>query len=97
MAGKVKIDVDHIAALARLELDDAEKLALQDEMGEILNYVDLLNELDVSGIEPTAHAALMVNVMRDDKASESAGRKPMLANAPATVDDELVKVPKVIE
>ncbi len=90
------IDVKYVAALARLEIDSEKEERLQKEMETILNYVDSLSELDVSGIEPTAHAVQMSNVFRDDVAAVPFPRDEMLANAPETVGGELIKVPAVI-
>jgi aspartyl-tRNA(Asn)/glutamyl-tRNA(Gln) amidotransferase subunit C len=92
----VDIDVAYVAELARLELDSSEKERFQKDMESILGYIEQLNELDVTGIEPTAHAAPMTNVWREDKAGETFQREKMLQNAPATVDEELVKVPQVL-
>ena len=90
------IDVAHIASLARLKLapDAAEKL--RKEMESIVGYVEMLSELDVSGIEPTAHAVPRSNVLREDRSGTPAGRETMLFNAPATIDNELIKVPQVL-
>ncbi len=93
---KANIDVGYVAELARLELDDAEKARFQKDMESILGYIEQLKELDVSGIEPTAHAALMTNVWREDAQGETFQRETMLKNAPDTVDDELIKVPQVL-
>ena len=93
----MKFDVDKIANLARLELTEEEKASLHSEMENIVGYVDMLSELDLDGIEPTAHAVPLTNVIRADEEGESFPREDMLANAPATVDDELIKVPQVIE
>lgn len=95
-AEKMNIDVSYVAQLARIELDETTKQRLQSEMEEIVGFVDQLGTLDVEGIEPTAHAAPLTNVLRDDKAGTPYERSTMLANAPATVDDELIKVPPVI-
>jgi len=94
-AGK-SIDVAHVAGLARLKLDDAARERLQKELASIVGYVDQLCEADVSGVEPLAHAAPLLNVLRDDKALDSFPREAMLANAPDTVDRELVKVKQVL-
>jgi aspartyl-tRNA(Asn)/glutamyl-tRNA(Gln) amidotransferase subunit C len=93
----MKFDVDKIANLARLELTDGEKKHLHSEMENIVDYVDMLTELELDGIEPTAHAVPLTNVMRKDAEGSSFPREDMLQNAPATVDDELIKVPQVIE
>ena len=86
------IDVAHIANLARLQLSPEAAGKLAREMESIVGYVEMLSELDVSGIEPTAHAVPRSNVIRDDVAGEPFPREAMLANAPATVDQELVRV-----
>ncbi len=91
-----KIDVAQVAELARLSLPDSMISRLQTEMEQIVNYVEMLNELDVTGIEPTAHAVARVNVMRDDVSAKPCSRESMLANAPATIEEELVKVPQVL-
>ena len=90
------IDVAHIAALARLQLSPEAAAKLTGEMESIVGYVEMLSELDVSGIEPTAHAVPRSNVIRDDVPGTSFPHDLMLANAPATVDQELVKVPQVL-
>lgn len=90
------IDVAHIAALARLELTDEAAEKLKGEMESIVTYVEMLSELDVEGIEPTAHAVPRSNVLREDRSKESFPREAMLQNAPAVVDQELVRVPQVL-
>jgi aspartyl-tRNA(Asn)/glutamyl-tRNA(Gln) amidotransferase subunit C len=98
MMSEAKVfDVESVADLARLELTDAEKSSLSAEMEGIVAYVDMLSELNVDGIEPTAHAAPLTNVLRDDLAVDSFPRDPFIANAPDSIDDELIKVPKVID
>lgn len=95
-ASSKRIDVAHIAALARLRLSPEAAGKLAGEMERIVGYVEMLSELDVSGIEPTTHAVPRSNVIRDDNAAESFPRDVMLANAPAAVDQELIKVPQVL-
>ncbi len=92
-----RFDVDKIAELARIALPDELKHRLYSDMERIVGYVDMLAELDVSDVEPTSHAVRLSNVFRDDIATAPFPREQMLANAPATVDGELVKVPAVIE
>ena len=96
MSNNGHIDVGYVAGLARLELDTETKVRLQKDMEEILAYIEQLEELDVSGIEPTAHATLLTNVIREDVAEESFPRDVMLANAPAKVDEELIRVAQVL-
>ena len=91
------IDVRYVAELARLALSDEEINRYEVQLEDVLNYVDQLNEVDVSGVEPTAHAMPLANVMRDDCEEAGMTRDEALTNAPATVDDELIRVPVVIE
>lgn len=63
-------DVKHIASLARIEFSSQELERLQKELSLILNYIDKLKEVDVKGIEPMSHSALIENVFRKDKAGE---------------------------
>ena len=89
-------DVTYVAELARIELNDADKAKLQQDMQAIVGYIEQLDEVDVTGIEPTAHAVTLTNVTREDRAGKSVPRETMLANAPATVDDDLIKVPQAL-
>jgi aspartyl-tRNA(Asn)/glutamyl-tRNA(Gln) amidotransferase subunit C len=89
-------DVEHVARLARLALDDAEKTRMAEQLGRILAYVDKLRQLDVDGVEPTSHAVPMINVMRDDEVEPSLERERMMANAPERVG-EFFRVPRIIE
>ena len=84
------------AQLARLELPPEQAAQLQGELESIVHYIDELAEVDVTGVEPTAHAARLFNVWREDDIGESLPRETMLANAPDTVDGTLVKVPQVL-
>ena len=93
---KSDIDVSYVAKLARLELTDDQKNSLQSDMEEILEYIDLLGELDVDGIEPTAHAAPLHNVTRADEQRDSGVQDVIIGNAPATIEGELIKVPQIM-
>ncbi len=90
------IDVKYVAELARIELAPEAVEKLQRDMQGIVSYIEQLNELDVSGIEPTAHAAALTNVERDDVAKTPFPREKMLANAPAVLNGETIKVPQVL-
>jgi aspartyl-tRNA(Asn)/glutamyl-tRNA(Gln) amidotransferase subunit C len=96
MSDKNQFDVAKIALLARLDLTKEEEESLHKDMEGIVGYIDMLSELDVEGVEPTAHAVPLTNVCRDDVAKESFSRDAMLANAPDTVDEELIKVHQVL-
>jgi aspartyl-tRNA(Asn)/glutamyl-tRNA(Gln) amidotransferase subunit C len=88
--------VEQVAVLARLELAPAEIDTFTGQMDAILAYVDKLNELDTSGIVPTAHAVPMENSFRPDEVTPAIGLENALANAPGRVED-FFRVPKVIE
>jgi aspartyl-tRNA(Asn)/glutamyl-tRNA(Gln) amidotransferase subunit C len=89
-------DVEHVARLARLELNETEKALFCGQMDAILGYVDTLKELDTSGIRPTSHAIPVENAFREDVASPPIGVVKALANAPDRVES-FYRVPKVIE
>jgi aspartyl-tRNA(Asn)/glutamyl-tRNA(Gln) amidotransferase subunit C len=91
-----KQEVEHVAALARLELSEQEKELLTSQLSNILTYVEKLNELDTKGVEPTAHVLDIKNVMRDDVPEESLSQERALANAPERAAGHY-KVPKIIE
>ena len=90
------IDVKYVAELARIDLAEEAVEKLQKDMQNIVDYIEQLSELDVTGIEPTAHAAALTNVVREDAAKESFPRETMLANAPAVLNGVTVKVPQVL-
>jgi len=92
------VDVRYVADLARIELTDAEAARFQAELDAILAYVDQLRELDVAGLEPTAHAMPRTNVLREDAPAPAAlPREQVLGNAPAVVGGDSIRVPVVIE
>lgn len=90
------IDVKYVAELARIELAEESVEKLQRDMQNIVSYIEQLSELDVSNIEPTAHAAALTNVLRSDETAPSYPRETMLANAPAVLNGETIKVPQVL-
>ncbi len=89
-------DVEHVARLSRLELSEAEKERMRQELDSILAYIDKLRALDTEGVEPTSHAVPMVNVLRPDTPRPSFPQEDMLANAPER-SGEFFRVPKIIE
>ena len=97
MNEKKQFDVAKVAELARLELQPEEEKHLHKEMESIVGYINMLSELDLEGIEPTAHAVPLTDVCREDVAVESFPRDLMLANAPEVIEDELIKVHQVVE
>ena len=89
-------DVLHVARLSRLHLTDEEVERMREQLDAILAYIDKLRELAVDGVEPTAHAVPVVNVMRDDALVPSLSQDQALANAPDRAG-EFFRVPRIIE
>jgi aspartyl-tRNA(Asn)/glutamyl-tRNA(Gln) amidotransferase subunit C len=91
-----EIDVKYVAHLARLALTPEEEKSLGAQLGSILGYIEKLRELDVSGVEPTAHAVPMVNVTRADEIRPSLSHEEALRNAPRQANGLFI-VPKIVE
>ncbi len=91
-----QFDIRYIAHLARLSLSPEEEKKLSAQLGNILGYIEKLKELDVSNVEPTAHAVPMVNVTRADEIRESLSNEEALRNAPSKANG-LFMVPKIVE
>jgi aspartyl-tRNA(Asn)/glutamyl-tRNA(Gln) amidotransferase subunit C len=89
-------EVEHIAELARLSLSSAEKEMFRDQLSAILDYADMLNRLDTSGVFPTARALWLNNVMRADEVTPSLSTDEALANAP-DVDANQFRVQAILE
>ena len=87
--------IDYVGILAKLELSDEEKEKAKKDMEEMLDYIDKLNELDTSSVEPMSHVFPVNNVFREDVVTNGVGTKQTLANAPEQKDDSFV-VPKTI-
>lgn len=83
-------DVAHIALLARLELTAVEQEMYRQQLTAVLDYAALLNELDLEGILPTAHAIPQQNVMRADEAMPSLPLADVLYNAPQQQDNQFL-------
>jgi len=92
----VEIDVKYVAHLARLALDSEEEQKYGAQLSQVLGYIEKLKEVDVSGVEPTAHAFPLVNVTRPDEVQPSLSNEEALRNAPATANG-LFLVPKIVE
>lgn len=92
----VEIDVKYVAHLARLSLSPAEEQKIGAQLGNILGYIEKLKQVDVTGVEPTAHAFPLVNVTRPDEVRPSISNEDALRNAPAQVNGLFI-VPKVVE
>ena len=91
-----RIDVERIAHLARIELTADEAAEYQPQLEQIVGYVDKLKELDLSEVEPTAHAMPMRDVVREDQARPGLDRERVMANAPISKNGQIV-VPKIVD
>lgn len=90
------IDIHYVANLAQLELTPAEEEEFGAQLSEMLDYVEKLKEVDVEGIDATAHPMPLVNVMRDDEIRDSLTHDEAMQNAPK-VFNGLFQVPKIVE
>ncbi len=88
--------IDYVGILAKLELSPEEKERAKKDMGEMLDYIDKLNELDTTGIEPMSHIFPMTNVFREDVVTNGDDSENMLQNAPEVKNGSYV-VPKTVE
>ncbi len=88
--------VRHVAVLSRLKLSEDEVATFSRQLSAMLEYVEKLNELDTSDVEPTVHAVPTSNVLRDDEPEEPMGVAEALANAPQR-EGSFYKVPKVLD
>jgi aspartyl-tRNA(Asn)/glutamyl-tRNA(Gln) amidotransferase subunit C len=94
MAVTIK-DVEHIAKLAKLEFTEAEKEKFTHQMNQILEYVEQMNKLNTSHVEPLSQVIELSNVFRADEVKQGVSTEEALKNAPAKTE-EFFKVPKVI-
>ncbi|WP_372796812.1 Asp-tRNA(Asn)/Glu-tRNA(Gln) amidotransferase subunit GatC [Pontiella sp.] len=90
------IDVGYVAKLACIDLTEEEKDLFHGQLDQVLHYVEQLNELDVSDVEPTAHAIPVFNVFRKDEVGTSLNHQDVMANAPSAADGH-IRVPKIID
>lgn len=92
----MKIDIEKVAKLARLELSEDEKETFGNQLEQILTYMEQLNRLDTTGVEPTSHAIPIHNVFREDETRPSFSQEEVLSIGP---DEEggYFKVPRIIE
>jgi aspartyl-tRNA(Asn)/glutamyl-tRNA(Gln) amidotransferase subunit C len=90
------LDVKYVAHLARIALSPEEEQKIGAQLGNILEYIEKLKKLDVTDVQPTAHAVPLINVMRPDETRPSLSNDEALQNAPATANG-LFLVPKIVE
>jgi aspartyl-tRNA(Asn)/glutamyl-tRNA(Gln) amidotransferase subunit C len=88
--------VEKLANLARLQFDDVEKAGIKNDLQKMIQFVEKLNELDTTGIEPLLHMSDNINILREDEVKGSISSKEGLKNAPLH-DEQFFKVPKVIK
>jgi len=96
MSAPTDLNIDHIANLARIALTPEEKAKFATQLGDVLSYIEQLKKVDVSGVEPTAHAFPVYNVWADDVAQLGLSVEAALQNAPAQRNN-MIAVPKVVE
>lgn len=89
-------EIQKIALLSRLHIEENQVDAVEKQLSDILSYMDLLKEVDITDVEPTAHAVTMRNIMREDVPHESLPHEAALANAPEP-ENGYFKVPKVLQ
>jgi aspartyl-tRNA(Asn)/glutamyl-tRNA(Gln) amidotransferase subunit C len=92
----MKMDIEKVARLARLELSEEEKRTFGNQLEEILTHMEQLNRLDTTGVEPTSHAIPIHNAFREDETRPSFPREEVLGIGPEEEDGHF-KVPRIIE
>ena len=96
MANKISDEtIEYVGILAKLELSEEEKEQAKADMGKMLDYIDKLNELDTSNVEPMSHVFPVQNVFREDVVTNGDNKEATLANAPLRKEDSF-EVPKTI-
>ena len=88
--------MEYVGILAKLELSSEEKERAKEDMAKMLDYIDTLNELDTSGVEPMSHVFPVHNVFREDVVTNGDNREEILANAPEAKEGAFV-VPKTFD
>ena len=88
--------IEYVGILAKLELSGEEKEQAKKDMAEMLDYIDMLNNLDTDGVEPMSHIFPVNNVFREDVVENGDERDQIIANAPAAKDGSF-QVPKTVE
>lgn len=88
--------IEYVGILAKLELSDEEKEKAKSDMGKMLDYIDKLNELDTSEVEPMSHVFPVNNVFREDVVVNGDDRENILKNAPEQNEESFI-VPKTFD
>ena len=87
-------DVEHVAKLARLDLTEEEKVKFSKQLGDVLKYVEQMNEVDTSNVEPLSHVVDFNNVMREDEIHYDCSKEELMMNAPEE-ENGFFKAPKI--
>ena len=87
-------DVEHVAKLARLELSEEEKIKYSKQLSDIVKYVEQMNEVDTTNVEPMNHPINFTNVMREDEVNYEVCKEELMKNAPQREGD-FFRVPKI--
>ena len=87
-------DVEHVAKLDRLEITDEEKVKFSKQLGDVLKYVEQMNEVDTTNVEPLSHVVDFNNFMREDEISYDCTKEQLMMNAPEE-ENGFFKVPKI--
>ena len=97
MASKITDEtIEYVGILAKLKLSGEEKEQAKEDMQKMLDYIDKLDELDTTGVEPMSHVFPIHNVFREDVVTNGDDREAMLENAPEQKDGQY-QVPKTVE
>jgi len=88
--------ITYVAALARIDLQESEREQAKNDLGNIISYINMLNELDTTNVEPMSHTFDINNVFREDRVLPSSEREQLLENAPSK-QEGCYKVPKTVE
>lgn len=88
--------INNLSQLARLEFNDEEREEIKNDLQKMISFIDKLNELDTSGVEPLLHLSDNINALREDEVKGSISRDEAFKNAPLH-DEQFFKVPKVIK
>ena len=87
--------IKNLSTLARLEFNGAEKEQIKEDLQKMITFIEKLNELDTTGVEPLLHMSDNVNVLRDDVVKNQVSREEAFLNSPSH-NDQFFLVPKVI-
>lgn len=96
MPAPADLNIDRVAKLARLALTPEEKATFSQQLGSVLHHIEQLGQIDVTGVEPSAHAFAVDNVWQEDVARPGLTVEQALRNTPAQRDN-MIAVPKVVE